>query len=207
MSWMISWNMSIAMRSYALPRRRRRRDASSHAKKADAVSAWRRDPWEAENDRVDAPPLPPPRMSRPVRVLLVRHGEKEMERERGRHGDGGGDATAAPPPAPPTLPAPAGESTWNAAGRLQGSSDESVLTDKGRDQAQAAGALLHRAPVSRVVCSPLRRARETLALVRPGAAEREIVVLPSLREVDLYGLQAIEEGGGRGRRRKVGERG
>ena len=35
-----------------------------------------------------------------------------------------------------------GQSTWNAEGRIQGSSDISVLTDKGKGQAQATAELV-----------------------------------------------------------------
>jgi probable phosphoglycerate mutase len=46
--------------------------------------------------------------------------------------------TIAPPPAATITLVRHGQSTWNEAGRMQGSSDESVLTPRGRAQAAAA---------------------------------------------------------------------
>lgn len=83
-----------------------------------------------------------------------------------------------------------GQSTWNAEGRIQGSSDQSVLTEKGRAQAAACGAALADQSFDACFTSPLGRATQTAAAVwgrRPG----ELVTLPSLREVDLYSLQGV----------------
>lgn len=68
-----------------------------------SLSLWSgSDAFSPLGDRCDAPPLPLPNLARPVRVVIVRHGQ----------------------------------STWNAEGRIQGSTDLSVLTDKGVKQAQ-----------------------------------------------------------------------
>jgi len=83
-----------------------------------------------------------------------------------------------------------GQSTWNAEGRIQGSSNESALTEKGRAQAAACATALADTPFDALFASPLDRATQTAAAVwgpRPG----EAVTLPSLREVDLYSLQGI----------------
>jgi glucosyl-3-phosphoglycerate phosphatase len=57
-----------------------------------------------------------------------------------------------------------GESTWNAAGRMQGHADPG-LSETGRAQALALRPLLAGREPDAVVCSDLRRARETLDLL------------------------------------------
>jgi len=84
-----------------------------------------------------------------------------------------------------------GETNHNAAGIIQGSSDVSRLSDKGCEQARAAGAALGRLDdlhITRVLCSPLARARQTLELVCEAAhlALPEPQIVPSLREIDLH---------------------
>lgn len=54
-----------------------------------------------------------------------------------------------------------GESTYNVEGRIQGHSDDSLLTELGREQAQAAGHLLANKGIEIIICSPLKRALET----------------------------------------------
>ena len=58
------------------------------------------------------------------------------------------------------------QSEWNALGRWQGQADP-PLSELGRRQARVAGEQLD--PISVVVSSPLQRARETAAIVRPDA--------------------------------------
>lgn len=53
-----------------------------------------------------------------------------------------------------------GETTWNAAGRTQGQLD-APLSERGREQAARAAEILRGEPVSRIVASPLSRARDT----------------------------------------------
>ena len=53
-----------------------------------------------------------------------------------------------------------GETTWNAVGRTQGQID-APLSDLGRRQADMAAAALKGQPVSRIIASPLSRARHT----------------------------------------------
>lgn len=75
-----------------------------------------------------------------------------------------------------------GETTWNAAGRVQGHNDESVLTEKGLAQALAVSRLLADEQVDALWASDLQRARATaepladqlgLSLqVHPGLRER-----------------------------------
>jgi broad specificity phosphatase PhoE len=73
-------------------------------------------------------------------------------------------------------------------GTLVGSRVDPGLSDEGRAQATAAGALLHGRPLSAVVCSPLRRARETAALAAPGASPRIDARLQELDWGDITGL-------------------
>jgi len=81
-----------------------------------------------------------------------------------------------------------GQSTWNAEGRVQGSTDQSVLTEKGLRQAQLTQALLADEQFTELWCSPLQRARQTAAAAwAPRAGEP--LILPALREVDLYSLE------------------
>jgi glucosyl-3-phosphoglycerate phosphatase len=72
-----------------------------------------------------------------------------------------------------------GESTWNAAGRMQGRADPG-LSETGRAQALALRPLLAGREPEAVVSSDLRRARETLELLGfQGAAD------PRWRETDV----------------------
>jgi len=57
-----------------------------------------------------------------------------------------------------------GETEWNRQRRIQGLTDI-PLNDTGREQARLTGMLLTRRPVSRVVSSPLGRARETAEII------------------------------------------
>jgi probable phosphoglycerate mutase len=74
-----------------------------------------------------------------------------------------------------------GESTWNAAGLLQGRTAHVPLSARGRVQADAAAAALAAAPVTAVLSSDLLRARQTAT---PIAAAHGLAVRlePALRE-------------------------
>lgn len=93
-----------------------------------------------------------------------------------------------------------GETDANASGRIQGSADISRLTERGQAQATKVGtSLFSRSngegsidyPIGSVYVSPLKRAQETLSILRahadpsivPGEGE---IVLHELREIDLY---------------------
>lgn len=70
-----------------------------------------------------------------------------------------------------------GETEWSAAGRHTGVTDV-PLTERGRDQARAIGALVRGRAFARVLVSPLRRAAETCRLAGFDGAE----VVDDLRE-------------------------
>lgn len=89
-------------RAHTIAHGRRQLPLARVAQAADPFAWTGSDEFTALGDRVDAPPLPLPRIARRRRVVLVRHGQ----------------------------------STWNAEGRIQGSSDFSELTPKGVGQAQ-----------------------------------------------------------------------
>jgi uncharacterized phosphatase len=57
-----------------------------------------------------------------------------------------------------------GETEWNRQRRIQGLTDI-PLNDTGREQARLTGMLLTRRPITRVVSSPLGRARETAQII------------------------------------------
>lgn len=54
-----------------------------------------------------------------------------------------------------------GESTYNVARRVQGHSDDSILTEKGRQQAFETAKILQDKKIEIIISSPLKRAKET----------------------------------------------
>jgi probable phosphoglycerate mutase len=76
-----------------------------------------------------------------------------------------------------------GETEWSAEGRHTGLTDL-PLTERGRERAAALGKYLAGTKFAAVLCSPLRRARETCEIVGFGA---QAVVDDNLREWD-YGV-------------------
>lgn len=58
-----------------------------------------------------------------------------------------------------------GQSSYNVEGRIQGHTNNSVLTNQGIDQAYTAGSLLQDKKIEVVVSSPLRRAKQTGSIV------------------------------------------
>jgi broad specificity phosphatase PhoE len=73
-------------------------------------------------------------------------------------------------------------------GTLVGSRVDPGLDAHGHEQAMAAGRLLHDRRFAAVVCSPLRRARETAAAASPGMAPRIDSRLQELDWGDITGL-------------------
>jgi phosphoserine phosphatase len=79
-----------------------------------------------------------------------------------------------------------GQSTYNSQGRIQGRSDLSVLTDKGRADAQLTGKAFQGLTFAAVYASPLQRAQQTAATVLACLTDTpEIQADDRLLEIDL----------------------
>ncbi|KAF6263231.1 phosphoglycerate mutase-like protein [Scenedesmus sp. NREL 46B-D3] len=91
-----------------------------------------------------------------------------------------------------------GQSTWNAEGRIQGSSNFSCLTPKGIAQAETTRDMLKNdvQKFDTLYVSPLTRATQTADIITSGMGLRS-VTLPSLREIDLFSFQGLLKGEGR----------
>ena len=74
-----------------------------------------------------------------------------------------------------------GETDWNLAHRIQGSTDIE-LNDTGREQAATTGRLLARRSWDAIVTSPLSRARETAQIIAAEVGLGEPVLLPAIVE-------------------------
>lgn len=74
-----------------------------------------------------------------------------------------------------------GETEWNRAGRIQGSTDI-PLNELGREQARMAGELLARRSWDAVYTSPLRRAVETAEIVAGVVGSTPPIAVPALVE-------------------------
>ncbi|XP_076903890.1 putative 2-carboxy-D-arabinitol-1-phosphatase [Bidens hawaiensis] len=83
-----------------------------------------------------------------------------------------------------------GQSTWNAEGRIQGSSDYSVLTPKGEAQAETSRQMLIDDSFDICFCSPLKRSERTAEVIWDSRKE-EILTDSDLREIDLYSFQGL----------------
>ncbi|EXB53696.1 hypothetical protein L484_008980 [Morus notabilis] len=83
-----------------------------------------------------------------------------------------------------------GQSTWNEEGRIQGSSDFSVLTNKGEAQAETSRQMLIDDSFDVCFSSPLLRSRRTAEIIW-GSRNEEILTDPDLREIDLYSFQGL----------------
>jgi broad specificity phosphatase PhoE len=114
------------------------------------------------------------------------------------------DRIDAPPPPFPSLKSNStirftivrhGQSTWNAINRIQGSSDLSELTEKGKAQAESSRQMLEDMEFDLVFASPLRRARQTADIIVRGRMSLPRHVprhnLMILREIDLYSFQGL----------------
>lgn len=79
-----------------------------------------------------------------------------------------------------------GQSDYNTQKRIQGRSDRSVLTDKGKQDAQTVGETLKQYQLDSIYCSPLKRALTTAQIIQdtyPNSVNLE--PREDLREVDL----------------------
>ncbi len=79
-----------------------------------------------------------------------------------------------------------GQSSYNAQQLIQGRCDESVLTEKGADDARKVGAVLSRLTLDAVYCSPLQRAKQTAEVILPYlSGSPPLQPAENLMEVDL----------------------
>lgn len=86
-----------------------------------------------------------------------------------------------------------GQSTFNAEGRYQGRSDESVLTEKGYKLAYQTGLALQKIPLDTIYTSPLQRAIATTHQIIKGISINTNLIKihtdPNLTEIDLPAWQ------------------
>ncbi|KAK2980711.1 hypothetical protein RJ640_028955 [Escallonia rubra] len=104
----------------------------------------------------------------------------------------GGDAAPFPPirVAKRVVLVRHGQSTWNEEGRIQGSSNFSVLTKKGEVQAETNRLMLLHDTFDACFASPLNRSKRTAEVIW-GARKEEIITDSDLREIDLYSFQGL----------------
>jgi probable phosphoglycerate mutase len=79
-----------------------------------------------------------------------------------------------------------GQSSYNAQKRIQGRSDESVLTEKGQLDAKTVGKTLSGLDIDGIFCSPLQRAKLTAEIIQSCfASPPSLTATPDLLEIDL----------------------
>ena len=79
-----------------------------------------------------------------------------------------------------------GLSSFNSKGLIQGRTDDSLLTDKGYEQARKAGKVLSKINFEKIYSSPLVRAAETAITIKKSFnKDQEIIFDENLLEVDL----------------------
>ena len=83
-----------------------------------------------------------------------------------------------------------GQSTWNAEGRIQGSSDLSVLTPKGESQAETSRLMFLSDFFDACFISPLARSRRTAEIIWD-SRDKDPIPDSDLREIDLYSFQVV----------------
>ncbi|CAA0817920.1 Probable 2-carboxy-D-arabinitol-1-phosphatase [Striga hermonthica] len=83
-----------------------------------------------------------------------------------------------------------GLSSWNKEGRVQGSSDLSVLTEAGVAQAERCRTALSDMHFDQCFSSPISRAKSTAEILWQGR-EQPLVYLDSLKEAHLYFLEGL----------------
>ncbi|KAK1263328.1 hypothetical protein QJS04_geneDACA008404 [Acorus gramineus] len=91
-----------------------------------------------------------------------------------------------------------GQSTWNEEGRIQGSSDHSVLTTKGEAQAETSRQMLLSDTFDICFTSPLIRSKRTAEIIWDARME-EMIPESDLREIDLYSFQGLLKHEGKAR--------
>ncbi|KMT11255.1 hypothetical protein BVRB_5g110230 [Beta vulgaris subsp. vulgaris] len=83
-----------------------------------------------------------------------------------------------------------GQSTWNAEGRIQGSSNFLVLTTKGESQAETSRQMLLDDSFDVCFTSPLARSKRTAEIIW-GNRKEPMIPNFDLREIDLYSFQGL----------------
>jgi phosphoserine phosphatase len=91
-----------------------------------------------------------------------------------------------------------GESTFNAQAQYQGSSDESVLTESGRQAAQQTGNFFSELQIDALYTSSLKRAKKTASQILgamfptvPHLPPNQVYISSQLREIDLPAWQGL----------------
>ncbi|XP_010520410.1 PREDICTED: probable 2-carboxy-D-arabinitol-1-phosphatase [Tarenaya hassleriana] len=138
----------------------------------------------------------------PSRRLRIRSSSSVQERGADKAADSAEEGTGLKPelyasaPLPPVRAAKRvvlvrhGQSTWNAEGRIQGSSDFSVLTKKGEAQADTSRQMLVDDSFDVCFSSPLKRSKKTADIIW-GNRGNEMITEFDLREIDLYSFQGL----------------
>uniref|UniRef100_A0A7C9AC70 Uncharacterized protein n=1 Tax=Opuntia streptacantha TaxID=393608 RepID=A0A7C9AC70_OPUST len=88
-----------------------------------------------------------------------------------------------------------GLSSWNLESRVQGSSDESVLTDTGMKQAERCREALSNLHFDKCFSSPITRAKSSAEILWQGR-EDPVIYLDSLKEAHLFFLEGMKNGSG-----------
>lgn len=79
-----------------------------------------------------------------------------------------------------------GQSSYNAEKRIQGRCDESILTEKGKADAQILGETLNSLNIDAIYCSPLQRAKSTAQVIQSCfSSSPPLNSLEQLLEIDL----------------------
>jgi probable phosphoglycerate mutase len=85
-----------------------------------------------------------------------------------------------------------GQSTYNALGLYQGSSDRPILTELGLDQARLTGVFLRGINFDAIYASPLKRAKATAQeVLKVTGIHKTIEIAPQLRETELPSWQGL----------------
>jgi len=83
-----------------------------------------------------------------------------------------------------------GETEWNKIRRIQGSSSDIPLSEKGKIQAERAGLRLKDENIKAIYSSPLQRALHTAQAIA-SHHQLEVNVLPSLKEINVGDLEGM----------------
>lgn len=78
-----------------------------------------------------------------------------------------------------------GQSSYNTEKRIQGRSDASTLTEKGREDSRRVGEALSRLSFAAVYTSPLQRAKQTAEVILEMATSPTLSTSDNLMEIDL----------------------